>query len=65
METWQGNKWHTYDLVIDFMRQGKLAIDGLITHRFPLDRWKDAVATALDKRTGAIKVVFDYGAPEE
>jgi len=31
----------------------------LITHRFALADWKEAIATAVDKRSGAIKVVFD------
>jgi threonine dehydrogenase-like Zn-dependent dehydrogenase len=59
-EPWEGQTWRTYDLVIELMRQGKLAADGLITHRFPLSKWRQAVNTALDKRNGTIKVVFDY-----
>jgi len=57
-ESWQGRRCHTYEVVIDLMRQGKLATDGLITHRFPLEEWKRAVATAMDKRSGSIKVVM-------
>jgi L-iditol 2-dehydrogenase len=47
--------------VIDWLREGKLKADGLITHRFPLAAYKEAIATAQDK-TGrqAIKIVFDY-----
>jgi threonine dehydrogenase-like Zn-dependent dehydrogenase len=59
-EPWEGQSWRTYDLVIDLMRQGKLTVDGLITHRFPISQWQQAVSTALDKRNGTIKVVFDY-----
>jgi len=59
-EPWGGESRHTYDLVIDLMRQGKLSVDGLITHRFPLSQWHQAVRTASDKRNGTIKVVFDY-----
>jgi threonine dehydrogenase-like Zn-dependent dehydrogenase len=59
-ESWQGETRHTYAVVIDLMRQGKITSDGLITHRFPLRQWRQAVSTALDKRSGAIKVVFDY-----
>jgi threonine dehydrogenase-like Zn-dependent dehydrogenase len=59
-EQWQGKSRHTFDVVIDFMRQGKLTTDGLITHRFPLNQWRRAVSTALDKRSGTIKVIFDY-----
>jgi threonine dehydrogenase-like Zn-dependent dehydrogenase len=56
---WQGALWHDYDLVFDLLRSGKLTCDGFITHRFPLDRWKEAVQTAMDKRSGSIKVVID------
>jgi threonine dehydrogenase-like Zn-dependent dehydrogenase len=59
-EPWEGQTRRTYDLVIDMMRQGKLTVDGLITHRFPLRQWRQAVGAALDKRSGAIKVAFDY-----
>ncbi len=59
-ESWQGRQLQTFELVIELLRQGKLTIDGLITHRFPLEKWKQAIETAQDKKSGAIKVVFDY-----
>jgi threonine dehydrogenase-like Zn-dependent dehydrogenase len=42
------------------LRQGKLTTVGLITHSFRLEQWREAIKTAQDKRTGAIKVVLDY-----
>lgn len=59
-EAWQGQRRRTYDLTIDLLRQGKLTTSGLITHRFPLAHWRQAIRTAEDKRSGAIKVIFDY-----
>jgi threonine dehydrogenase-like Zn-dependent dehydrogenase len=59
-ESWEGRTRHTYDLVIDLMRQNRLTVDALITHRFPLGQWRQAVRMASDKRNGTIKVVFDY-----
>jgi threonine dehydrogenase-like Zn-dependent dehydrogenase len=59
-EPWGGQTWRTYDLVIELMRQGKITVDGLITHRFPLSQWRQAINTAIDKRNGTIKVIFDY-----
>ena len=59
-EPWEGELRPTYDLAIELMRQGKLTADGLITHRFPMSQWRQAVNAALDKRNGTIKVVFDY-----
>jgi threonine dehydrogenase-like Zn-dependent dehydrogenase len=58
VEEWRGQRIRGYDLVIQWMRDGTLPTDGLITHRFPLREYKKAVATAMDKRTGAIKVVL-------
>ena len=59
-EEWAGLKQPTFDLVVDLLRQGKLTAQGFITHRFPLDQWRAAVRTAMDKRSGAIKVALDY-----
>ncbi len=60
-DTWQGQNRHTYAWVIDWLREGKLNADGLITHRFPLAAYKEAIATAQDKAgRQAIKVIFDY-----
>jgi threonine dehydrogenase-like Zn-dependent dehydrogenase len=58
MEEWQDQRVHGYHLAMGWMRDGALPTDGLITHRFPLQEYKRAIATATDKRTGAIKVVF-------
>jgi threonine dehydrogenase-like Zn-dependent dehydrogenase len=59
MEEWNGVRQSTYDLTIDLLLKKKLFIDGLITHRFPLEQWRTAVGTAKDKSSGAIKVVLD------
>lgn len=59
-ERWQGIEQSTYDLTMDLLLEGRLQTDGLITHRFPLSAWKEAIATSLDKRSGAIKVILDY-----
>lgn len=60
MENWGGKIQHTFDLVIEMFRDGRLAHEGLITHRFPFADYKRAIATAADKRSGSIKVVFQY-----
>jgi threonine dehydrogenase-like Zn-dependent dehydrogenase len=60
VETWEGERRHTFDLVVEGMLRGELTPAGLITHRFPFEEHRRAIATALDKRTGSIKVVFEY-----
>ena len=59
-EEWNGRKISTYDLTAELLLNGKLSTDGYITHRYPLEHWRDAVRTAGDKTSGAIKVVLDY-----
>jgi threonine dehydrogenase-like Zn-dependent dehydrogenase len=59
-EEWNGAKQSTFDLTTDLLLKKKLLIDGLITHRFPLEQWRTAVRTAKDKSSGAIKVVLDF-----
>jgi threonine dehydrogenase-like Zn-dependent dehydrogenase len=60
LETWQGAEVHTLDLTIEMMQQGRLTHEGLITHHFPFEEYRDAIAKASDKRSGSIKVAFVY-----
>jgi threonine dehydrogenase-like Zn-dependent dehydrogenase len=53
-----GGRRHTFELVIDHLRAGRLREAGLITHRFPLTEYRRAIDTALHKMSGAIKVTF-------
>jgi threonine dehydrogenase-like Zn-dependent dehydrogenase len=58
---WNGQRKHDYERVIDFYRQGKFDIAGLITHRFPVKDHKEAIRVAADKgKEKAIKVVFEH-----
>ena len=59
-DEWNGRYVESFDITIELMRQGKLSIDGLITHRFSLEQWREAIQTSQDKSTGAIKVIFEY-----
>jgi threonine dehydrogenase-like Zn-dependent dehydrogenase len=60
LESWRGRRAHTFELVMEMLQEGGLRAEGLITHRFPFSANRKAIATALDKRTGSIKVMFDY-----
>jgi threonine dehydrogenase-like Zn-dependent dehydrogenase len=60
VESWRGRRVHTFELVMEMLQEGTLSTEGLITHRFPFSANRKAIATALDKRTGSIKVMFDY-----
>ncbi len=59
MNEWNGLRKHTYEWVFDQFRQGKFDIGGLITHRFPLRDYKEAIRVATSKaKDKSIKVEF-------
>jgi threonine dehydrogenase-like Zn-dependent dehydrogenase len=60
MQEWNKTRQSTYDLTTNLLLEKRLAARELITHRFPLEQWQTAVRTAMDKRSGAIKVMIDY-----
>jgi threonine dehydrogenase-like Zn-dependent dehydrogenase len=52
---------HSMEHYFDFIAAG-LDLTPVITHRFPLDRWQEAVLTLKDARhTGAVKVLLEPG----
>jgi len=64
METWPlqtKQLCSTFGIVAELMVQDRIHPEKLITHRFALSNYKDALITATHKaRNHAIKVVFDY-----
>ncbi len=61
MEQWQGEQIGTFELATRLFQARKLTAEGLITHRFPLSRWREAIETAAAKRRHqAIKVAFTF-----
>ncbi len=60
--TWDGESLSTFELAMKWMQAGKLNCDGLVTHRFALDDYRQAFAVATDKKTyRSVKVVFEIG----
>ncbi len=63
MNEWNGTRKHTYEWVFDLFRAGRFEIEGLITHRFPLQDYKEAIRVATSKgKEKAIKVIFEHEA---
>ncbi len=61
VENYDGRKLSTYKLVHEFMVQGKLPLEPLLTHRFPIGQYRRAYGTALHKSANkAVKVAFDF-----
>jgi len=57
---WEGERLSTFELGMRWMQTGRLRLEGLLTHRFPLSAYREAFATAMDKRSRrSVKVAFD------
>jgi threonine dehydrogenase-like Zn-dependent dehydrogenase len=60
LEEYHDKQLHTFDIVIDLMKQGKLDTSDLTTHLFTLDEYRTAIQVNMNKgQYGAIKTVFD------
>jgi len=57
-ETYEGKKVSTFDLAIRLITQGKLRVDGFVTHRFPLAEYKKAFGLIRKGNERIIKVVL-------
>ncbi|MDP6380607.1 MAG: alcohol dehydrogenase catalytic domain-containing protein, partial [Phycisphaerae bacterium] len=44
LENWDGRRQHTYEITHELMRDGRLVTDGLLTHTFSLEQYKEALA---------------------
>lgn len=60
IEHWQGRQFHTFELVLEgLQRRPDLPLSSLITHRFRLKEYRQALRAALSRRdSGAVKIVF-------
>jgi threonine dehydrogenase-like Zn-dependent dehydrogenase len=49
---------HSIERALEILADGYLPHDVVITHEFALEQYREAVASALDRKGGALKVVF-------
>jgi len=47
---------HDFEVAIEIIASGRVRIDGMVTHRFPLEQAAAAFQTAADKSSGSLKV---------
>lgn len=60
-ERFESRRIGTYQLVHEWMSQGRLDVRPLLTHTFPLDQHRSALHVAMHKaKYQAIKVAFDF-----
>ena len=62
-ETFRGRELSSFDLAIEFIREGKIRLDGFITHRFAFDQVQEAFKLARSKAGRVIKIVFEFDRP--
>lgn len=58
--TYDDQKISTFELAMQWMLDGKIKTEKLVTHRFPLEEYREAFRVALDKKESrSIKVAFE------
>lgn len=57
-EHYEGRRLHTFNLIMDWIRQGRLSVEGLISHRYPLKDYRQAIRTAAAKAGSAATKVL-------
>ena len=58
-ETFEGERISSFALAMEMIRDGRVNMDGLITHRFPLAEYKQAFRMFRQKTEPVIKVVLE------
>jgi threonine dehydrogenase-like Zn-dependent dehydrogenase len=62
LEDFEGHRRHTFDLVLAWLREGRMSPGAWITHRYPLRDYRRALAAADGKaRSAAGKVLLELG----
>lgn len=57
---YEGQRVHSFDIAIDLIGKGKVDMSDIITHRFALDDYREAIALNMDKgANNMIKSVFE------
>jgi threonine dehydrogenase-like Zn-dependent dehydrogenase len=60
IEEYDGRRQHAMEWYFEFLRSGRIDVTPIITHRFPLARYRDAFMTCYAQGDhGAVKVLFD------
>jgi threonine dehydrogenase-like Zn-dependent dehydrogenase len=60
VEEVEGVRQHALRHYLDLVTAGRVDLTGMLTHRFPLDHWHDALrALSTQEESGAVKVAFE------
>lgn len=59
-EEFRGVRKHAMEHYVDLCASGEVDLSFLVTHRYPLDEWREAFLTAIQKTSGCVKVAFTF-----
>jgi threonine dehydrogenase-like Zn-dependent dehydrogenase len=63
VEVVEGVRQHAIRHYLDLVQSGRIDLTGMLTHRFPLDHWHDALRVlSTQQDSGAVKVAFQPAA---
>lgn len=58
-EEFEGRRRHAIDHYLELVRDGRIDLTAMVTHRYPLENWWDALkALSSPQESGALKVTF-------
>jgi threonine dehydrogenase-like Zn-dependent dehydrogenase len=61
VEEWNGTRKHAIEHYLDLVRDKRVDVTPILTHRFPLPEYKEAFRVTHNQGdTGAVKVLFDF-----
>ena len=61
VEDFEGTRRHAMEIYLDLVRERRIDVTPIITHRYLLDQWRDALLACGDQAaSGAVKVLFTY-----
>jgi threonine dehydrogenase-like Zn-dependent dehydrogenase len=64
VERFEGRELHAMEWYFELVRSRGFDAGPLVTHRFPLSRWREAFLACREQgRSGAVKVLFDFPEP--
>jgi threonine dehydrogenase-like Zn-dependent dehydrogenase len=64
IEEVEGVRQHAIRHYLELVEAGRVDLSGMLTHRFPLDHWQDAMrALSTQDESGAVKVAFEPISP--
>src|SRR5439155_25947375 len=63
VEEFEGRRRHAMEVYLELVAERRIDCTPILSHRFPLDRYREAFLACGDQgRSGAVKVLFTYGA---